>query len=52
MFVEGFGFFYLFKGIFPAVINFLRRLPVIGAIFLLPGIRTVADRIGQSGSLV
>ncbi|XP_065647849.1 vesicle transport protein GOT1B isoform X4 [Hydra vulgaris] len=38
MVVEIYGFILLFKGFFPVVINFLRRVPVIGNILMLPGI--------------
>ena len=31
-----------FSGFIPIAINFLRRLPVIGSILLLPGIRQVS----------
>ncbi|KAK3102704.1 hypothetical protein FSP39_013311 [Pinctada imbricata] len=52
MCVEIYGFFLLFSGFFPVVINFLRRVPVIGSILMLPGIRSVADKLGESNSMV
>ncbi|BFZ03930.1 hypothetical protein BsWGS_06969 [Bradybaena similaris] len=52
MCVELYGFFLLFSGFFPVAVNFLRRVPVLGTILNLPGIRTIADRIGESNSMV
>lgn len=43
MVVEIYGFIQLFKGFFPVVINFLRRVPVIGNILMLPGISSVVN---------
>jgi hypothetical protein len=43
MIIEFYGFFLLFGGFIPIVINFLRRLPIIGSILLLPGLRQVID---------
>ncbi|KAH9502732.1 golgi transport 1B [Bulinus truncatus] len=51
MCIELYGFFLLFSGFFPVAVNFLRRVPVIGSILNLPGIRSIADRIGESGSM-
>ncbi|XP_071120201.1 vesicle transport protein GOT1B-like [Mytilus edulis] len=51
MCVELYGFFLLFSGFFPVVINFLRRVPVIGTILNLPYIRQVADKLGESNSM-
>ena len=33
-----------FSGFIPIAINFLRRLPIIGSILLLPGIRQVRNK--------
>ncbi len=41
MIIEFYGFFLLFGGFIPIVINFLRRLPIIVSILLLPGLRQV-----------
>lgn len=35
------GFSFLFRGFLPIVINFLRRIPILGSILLLPGLRQV-----------
>jgi len=43
MLVEIYGFIQLFKGFFPVVINFLRRVPVIGNILMLPGISSIVN---------
>ncbi|CAF4256787.1 unnamed protein product, partial [Rotaria magnacalcarata] len=48
MIFEIYGFFLLFGGFIPIAINFLRRLPIIGSILLLPGIRQVVDRLCES----
>jgi len=52
MLIELYGFFLLFSGFFPVAVNFLRRVPVVGSILNLPGIRSIADRIGESNSMV
>lgn len=52
MCVEMYGFFLLFSGFFPVAVNFLRRVPIIGTILDLPYIRSVADRIAGSSSMV
>ncbi|KAL5007769.1 hypothetical protein ScPMuIL_016575 [Solemya velum] len=51
MCVEMYGFFLLFGGFIPVAVNFLRRLPVIGTLLNLPGIKSVADRLGESNSM-
>ncbi|KAI9596498.1 putative GOT1-membrane protein required for ER to Golgi transport [Syncephalis fuscata] len=43
--VEVFGFINLFADFFPALLSMLRRLPVIGSILNLPGLRTLVDRV-------
>ncbi|CAG0890048.1 unnamed protein product [Cyprideis torosa] len=45
MALELYGAFVLFYGVFPVVINFLRRLPVIGTILNLPGINRVGANV-------
>lgn len=47
MLVEIYGFILLFRGFFPVVVNFLRRVPVLGHILNLPGINWVANKVGQ-----
>eukprot|EP00794_Sanderia_malayensis_P018236 gene18236-20055_t len=52
MLVEIYGFILLFRGFFPVVINFLRRVPVLGHILNLPGINWVANKVGQDPNSV
>ncbi|CAG5121835.1 unnamed protein product [Candidula unifasciata] len=52
MLVELYGFILLFSGFFPVAVNFMRRVPVLGTILNLPGIKSVADRFSDSSSLV
>uniref|UniRef100_A0A8C0P6X3 Golgi transport 1B n=12 Tax=Boreoeutheria TaxID=1437010 RepID=A0A8C0P6X3_CANLF len=40
MIFEIYGFFLLFRGFFPVVIGFIRRVPVLGSLLNLPGIRS------------
>ncbi|XP_065647848.1 vesicle transport protein GOT1B isoform X3 [Hydra vulgaris] len=47
MVVEIYGFILLFKGFFPVVINFLRRVPVIGNILMLPGISAIVNYVAN-----
>lgn len=50
MIIEAYGFILLFSGFFPVVINFLRRVPVVGNILNLPGISQVVGRLAGDGS--
>jgi len=53
MIVELYGFVSLFGGFLPVAVNFLRRLPILGNIFNLPGLRQLLDRLApQSNSMV
>lgn len=45
MIIETYGFVLLFSGFFPVAVDFLRRIPVLGTILSLPGIRGVLDWI-------
>ena len=44
MLVEFYGFFVLFSGFLPVVISFVRRIPVLGNILNLPGIRYLSQK--------
>ncbi|KAL1456558.1 hypothetical protein WDU94_001279, partial [Cyamophila willieti] len=45
MCIELYGFYHLFSGFFPVAINFLRRIPVLGMVLNLPGIKGILDRL-------
>ncbi|CAF0824221.1 unnamed protein product [Adineta steineri] len=51
MIIECYGFFLLFGGFIPIAINFLRRLPIIGSILLLPGLRQITDKLSDGRSM-
>ncbi|XP_074659999.1 vesicle transport protein GOT1B-like [Tubulanus polymorphus] len=46
MIIELYGFVLLFSGLFPVVISFLRRVPVLGSLLNLPGISYVVTKLG------
>jgi hypothetical protein len=48
--IEFYGFIVLFSGFFPVVINFLRRIPVLGLIFNLPYLSSYADKVAGDSS--
>lgn len=52
MLVEAYGFFLLFSGFFPVIINFIRRVPLLGNILNLPGISTIVNKLSDSSSMV
>ncbi|XP_075016527.1 vesicle transport protein GOT1B isoform X1 [Calonectris borealis] len=41
MILEIYGFFLLFRGFFPVVVGFIRRVPVLGYLLNLPGISSI-----------
>lgn len=43
--VESYGFVALFSGFFPTVLIFLKRVPVVGQMLQLPGIKYVTTTI-------
>ncbi|XP_026807899.1 vesicle transport protein GOT1B [Rhopalosiphum maidis] len=45
MLFEIYGFILLFSGFFPVVINFMRRVPLLGTLLNLPGITGLLDRV-------
>ncbi|KAL6043379.1 golgi transport 1B [Balamuthia mandrillaris] len=51
MLIEGFGFANLFGDFMPVVVSFARRMPILGTLLDLPGIRHVVDRIVESRRL-
>ncbi|XP_027694382.1 vesicle transport protein GOT1B [Vombatus ursinus] len=52
MILEIYGFFLLFRGFFPVVVGFIRRVPVLGSLLNLPGIRSLVDKVGESNNMV
>uniref|UniRef100_UPI00358E8C09 vesicle transport protein GOT1B isoform X2 n=1 Tax=Myxine glutinosa TaxID=7769 RepID=UPI00358E8C09 len=52
MVFEIYGFFLLFRGFFPVVIGFVRRVPVLGMLLNLPGISMLVNRVGESDTMV
>uniref|UniRef100_A0A8C2SRS7 Golgi transport 1B n=1 Tax=Coturnix japonica TaxID=93934 RepID=A0A8C2SRS7_COTJA len=52
MILEIYGFFLLFRGFFPVVIGFIRRVPVLGSLLNLPGISSLVDKVGESNNMV
>lgn len=52
MIFEIYGFFLLFRGFFPVVVGFIRRVPVLGSLLNLPGIRSFVDKVGESNNMV
>ncbi|XP_062513094.1 vesicle transport protein GOT1B-like [Corticium candelabrum] len=50
MIVELYGFYLLFKGFLPIAVNFLRRVPIIGNVLNLPGLRSLMTRVEESSS--
>ncbi|KAF5894004.1 Vesicle transport protein GOT1B, partial [Clarias magur] len=49
--LEFYGFFLLFRGFFPVVIGFVRRIPILGSLLNLPFISGYVDRVGESNSM-
>ncbi|KAI8051477.1 hypothetical protein BDF22DRAFT_73186 [Syncephalis plumigaleata] len=50
--VEVFGFINLFADFFPYLIGLMRRLPIIGTVLNMPGLRTLVDRFSSTTSPV
>ncbi|XP_060038625.1 vesicle transport protein GOT1B-like [Erinaceus europaeus] len=49
MIFEIYGFFLLFSGLFPVVVDFIRKEPpVLGSLLNLPGIRSFVDKVGEN----
>uniref|UniRef100_A0A7N4NZ29 Golgi transport 1B n=1 Tax=Sarcophilus harrisii TaxID=9305 RepID=A0A7N4NZ29_SARHA len=47
-----YGFFLLFRIFFPMVIDFIRKVTVLGSLLNLPGIRSLVDKDGKSNNMV
>ena len=45
VFVETYGFWLLFSGFFPTALGFLRRLPVLGTVLDMPGLKMVSSSL-------
>ena len=52
MLIEIYGFILLFGGFLPVVVNFLRRIPFLGTLLSLPGVKQILDKLGNGGSIV
>ncbi|XP_030006277.1 golgi transport 1Ba isoform X3 [Sphaeramia orbicularis] len=50
--LEIYGFFLLFRGFFPVVVGFIRRIPVLGSILNLPFISAYVDKVGENNTMV
>ncbi|XP_052434773.1 vesicle transport protein GOT1B isoform X1 [Carassius gibelio] len=50
--LEFYGFFLLFRGFFPAVVSFIRRIPVLGYLLNLPFISGYVDKVSESNNMV
>ncbi|XP_022527462.2 golgi transport 1Ba isoform X1 [Astyanax mexicanus] len=50
--LEFYGFLLLFRGFFPVVIGFIRRIPVLGYLLNLPFISGYVDTMGESDTMV
>ena len=40
--LESYGFFLLFRGFIPTVLGFMRRIPGLGSVLDLPGLKSVS----------
>ncbi|XP_026057731.1 vesicle transport protein GOT1B isoform X1 [Carassius auratus] len=49
--LEVYGFFLLFRGFFPVAVGFIRRVPILGSLLNLPGIRGLVDKVGESNTM-
>jgi hypothetical protein len=50
MLVEGWGLILLFSGFLTRIIPFMRSIPVVSAIFYIPGVNFLADKLeGRAG---
>ncbi|XP_058557967.1 LOW QUALITY PROTEIN: vesicle transport protein GOT1B-like [Neofelis nebulosa] len=52
MIFEIYDFFLVFRGFFPMVTGFIRRVPVLGFLLNLHGIRSFVDKVGESNNMV
>ncbi|KAH8278917.1 hypothetical protein KR018_011014 [Drosophila ironensis] len=50
MVIESYGFFALFSGFFPVVINFLGRVPFLGSLLNLPFMQKIVQKLGGDGN--
>ncbi|XP_024912934.1 vesicle transport protein GOT1B [Cynoglossus semilaevis] len=50
--LEIYGFFLLFRGFFPVIVGFIRRIPVLGSILNLSFISAYVDKVGESNTMV
>ncbi|XP_056604479.1 golgi transport 1Ba isoform X1 [Triplophysa dalaica] len=50
--LEFYGFFLLFRGFFPVVIGFIRRIPVLGYLLNFPILSGYVDKMSESNNMV
>ena len=48
---EGYGFWLLFSAFFPTVLQFARRVPLLGRLLDLPGFKAIVNRVAPAGGL-
>lgn len=46
--LEGYGFVLLFRGFLPTVLMFLKRVPYVGRVLDMPGVKSVINRIAPA----
>ena len=51
MLVESVGLFFLFAGFIPKIVLFMRSVPVVSAIFYLPFVDSLAQRMAGGSNL-
>mmetsp|Transcript_21096 Transcript_21096/g.54082 ORF Transcript_21096/g.54082 Transcript_21096/m.54082 type:complete len:140 (+) Transcript_21096:408-827(+) len=50
MLLETYGFVLLFSGFFPTVLMFLKKVPYVGKLLDLPGVKSVINRVAPASA--